>query len=298
MFNLYKNKVVFISSFFVFFGSFIFSTTVLASSTSGTIDNTNRYAWSENAGWIDFGTTLGAVTVTSSGLSGYAYGENTGWISLNCSNTSSCDTVSYGVVNDGNGVLSGYAWAEGTGWIDFAPSAGGVTISSSGVFSGSAYGENVGWIIFGVSNPVTTDWRVAVVTSQTSSANTSTVSHSKGGQFFHPNYVLPSTQPKPLIPTTQLPTKTSASTNLWSLSDLEMGQQNAGVMALQKFLNNQSFVVSIIGAGSVGKESNFFGDKTKQALIKFQKKYNITPTAGYFGPKTKAVVKKLLSPSN
>src|SRR6185369_7308926 len=82
---------------------------VFASSTDGTIDSTNRYAWNENAGWIDFGASSGNVHVTDSALSGYAFSELMGWISLNCSNTSSCGTVDYKVSNNSEGSLSGYA---------------------------------------------------------------------------------------------------------------------------------------------------------------------------------------------
>ena len=144
------------------------TTTVLASETNGTIDAGNRYAYSENLGWIDFGTTEGAVHVTDTALTGYAWGENVGWISLNCSNDSSCATVDYKVANNGTGTLSGYAWSENLGWIDFSPSGGGVTIDSAGDFQGSAWGENVGWITFNcavtsscgtVNYKVKTDWR-------------------------------------------------------------------------------------------------------------------------------------------
>lgn len=146
---------------------------VLAAST-GTISSVNRYAWSENAGWIDFGTSEGSVTVTDSALTGYAWGENVGWISLNCSNTSSCGTVDYKVTNDGNGTLGGHAWSENLGWILFAPDNGGVTIGSSGVFSGWAWGENVGWITFNCSDTsscATVDYKVS---TGWSAASTST----------------------------------------------------------------------------------------------------------------------------
>ena len=39
---------------------------VFASSTDGTIDSTYKYAWSENVGWINFGTTEGNVHITDS----------------------------------------------------------------------------------------------------------------------------------------------------------------------------------------------------------------------------------------
>lgn len=143
---------------------------VLASSSDGTIDATHRYAWSENLGWIDFGTTAGNVRVTDAALTGYAWNETTGWISLNCSNDTSCGTVEYKVTNTSAGVLGGNAWSENVGWIQFAPTHGGVTIDSSGNFSGYAWGENVGWIVFNCTNQsscgtvsykVSTDWRPA-----------------------------------------------------------------------------------------------------------------------------------------
>jgi len=123
-------------------------TIVFASTTDGTINTTNKYAWGENIGWLNFSTTEGDVHVTDSALSGYAWAENIGWIYLN------------DIDNDGEGNLSGYAWSENTGWIDFAPTYGGVTINSSGEFSGYAWGENIGWIVFGgFDNSVKTDWR-------------------------------------------------------------------------------------------------------------------------------------------
>lgn len=139
-----------------------------ASSTNGAIDSTNRYAWTENAGWLDFGGSLGAVAITDSALSGYAFSETLGWLSLNCANDSSCATVDYKVSNNGNGTLTGYAWGENAGWVRFDPTGGGVSINSSGEFSGYAYGENIGWVVFNcgttgscatVDYKVGTDWR-------------------------------------------------------------------------------------------------------------------------------------------
>jgi len=156
-----------------------------ASITDGTIDSTYRYAWSENVGWIDFGTTEGDVHVTDSALTGYAWAENIGWISLNCSNDSSCGTVDYKVSNTSEGTLSGNAWTENNGWIDFNPTGGGVTIDSNGDFAGYAWGENIGWIVFNcattsscgaVDYKVKTDWR-----PQSARPSTTTTTPSPGG---------------------------------------------------------------------------------------------------------------------
>jgi len=121
----------------------------------GNIDTLNKWAWSTNAGWINFNPAHGGVTVCADHLEGYAWGENIGWIRLGTfsgcaahtySNASAAD---YGVNKNGSGVLSGYAWSTNAGWINFHPSFGGVTISpSSGSFDGYAWAENVGWISF------------------------------------------------------------------------------------------------------------------------------------------------------
>jgi len=54
---------------------------------AGNIDPANNFAWSENAGWINFGPTNGGVTITNGSFYGYAWSENVGWIHLNGSPT-------------------------------------------------------------------------------------------------------------------------------------------------------------------------------------------------------------------
>ncbi|MDP2910640.1 MAG: hypothetical protein Q8N58_02555, partial [bacterium] len=137
----------------ILIGQLIPDVFISASTTDGTIDSAYRYAWGENIGWIDFGTSNGNVHVNDSGLSGYALSENVGWIYLS------------DVANDGAGNLSGYAWSENAGWINFAPTYGGVIIGSSGDFTGSALSENAGWIIFNGDYTVRTDWRPQSVRS-------------------------------------------------------------------------------------------------------------------------------------
>ena len=106
------------------------------------------FAWSENAGWINFAPTSGpGVTVDDAAVSGMAWSENLGWITL--------FPIAGGVMNDGAGHLSGYAWGENAGWINFA----GVSIDANGRFAGYAWGENVGWINFATQAQVVTTWR-------------------------------------------------------------------------------------------------------------------------------------------
>lgn len=128
----------------------------------------SQYAWGENVGWLNAepnGDGAVGIMVESDQLSGWMWGENIGWCSLSCVNTSSCATVDYGVLNDGNGILTGVAWCENAGWMNFAPTVGGgVTIDpTTGEFSGNAWGENIGWVSFAtmggsVNYGVTTAW--------------------------------------------------------------------------------------------------------------------------------------------
>ncbi len=86
-YNLKKSawqRKKFLEKFIVFLIIFISIPFIaFASITDGTIDSTYKYAWSENTGWLNFGTTEGNVHVTDSALTGYAWAENIGWINLN-----------------------------------------------------------------------------------------------------------------------------------------------------------------------------------------------------------------------
>src|SRR3989344_3247819 len=123
-----------------------------ASTTDGTIDATNKYAWGDRMGWVNFGTSGGNVHVTDSALTGHAWSENYGWINLNPTQS--------GVKNNNEGDLSGYAWGEKLGWVDFSS----VSISAAGVFSGTAVVSftSLGSVSFDCTNcSVVTDWRPA-----------------------------------------------------------------------------------------------------------------------------------------
>ena len=302
------SKAIFVVFFILLFFSYI--PQAFASTTSGTINTSNKYAWGENIGWVDFNATSSAVTVTDSELTGYAYGENIGWISLNCSNTSSCGTVDYKVTNNAEGTLGGYAYSENAGWINFAPAGSGVNIDSSGVFSGYAYGENIGWINFNadVNNtyPVTTDWRKAslriVTPPATSGGSVGRTGGSSGGGSI-------------VVPLTPITTSTSTPSSLCPIGytcapsqgisikpntphytfkyDLSIGAKSLDVKYLQTFLNSHSFLVSKTGAGSLGKETSYFGSATRNTLAKFQKANNIKPAVGYLGPITRGFINNM-----
>jgi hypothetical protein len=78
-------------------------------------------------------------------------------------------------------------------------------------------------------------------------------------------------------------------------SNLGIGTDSGDVQILQSVVLNtdKDTKVSETGAGSPGKESTYFGAKTKQAVIKFQKKHGIVPASGFVGPMTRAYINKL-----
>lgn len=74
--------------------------------------------------------------------------------------------------------------------------------------------------------------------------------------------------------------------------NLTTGMSGADVKALQQYLNTNGFPVALSGAGSKGKEIDYFGPGTKKAVMAFQKKNGIVPNTGTFGPKTRAMVER------
>lgn len=77
--------------------------------------------------------------------------------------------------------------------------------------------------------------------------------------------------------------------------DLEPGTVGADVLCLQQYLNTNGFVIAEAGAGALGKETDEFKTLTKAAVIKWQVAHNISPASGYFGPKSRAMYKSLIT---
>jgi hypothetical protein len=70
--------------------------------------------------------------------------------------------------------------------------------------------------------------------------------------------------------------------------DLTVGSTGLDVLALQKWLNSHGYQVT-----APGHETTYFGNLTKAAVAAFQVAKGITPSAGFFGPKTRAVINNL-----
>ncbi len=147
--------------------------TVNASATNGAIDSTNKYAWSDVGGYINFAPTKSTISITDSALSGYIWSENDGWINLS--------PPTGGVANNNNGILSGSAWNPLKGWISFS----GVTIDSSGKFHGKAVGSKETISFDCTYCDVRTDWRPAStrIANATLISNPTKAPISAGGGF-------------------------------------------------------------------------------------------------------------------
>lgn len=128
---------------------------IVYAGSGSNIDPVHKFAWSANAGWVNFNAAHGGAKVFPDHLEGYAWAENVGWIRLGTHTGGGAHTyantskTNYGVNQDGTGKLSGFAWSTNAGWVNFNPTHSGVTIDPvSGDFDGYAWAENVGWIHF------------------------------------------------------------------------------------------------------------------------------------------------------
>ena len=82
-----------------------------------------------------------------------------------------------------------------------------------------------------------------------------------------------------------------------------VGTEGSIVAVIQRILNQDpDTMVASVGAGSTGHESNYFGAMTRQAVERFQKKYNIVATGtpettgfGIVGPRTWQKMKEVLT---
>ena len=73
--------------------------------------------------------------------------------------------------------------------------------------------------------------------------------------------------------------------------NLTIGSQGQDVKNLQMFLNDNGYIIAQSGAGSPGNEVSYFGQKTQQALAKFQKASGL-PASGFLGAMTRAYLEK------
>ena len=152
-------KKIILSASLVLGGVGVVAGVALAVTANINTGASERYAWNNAIGWIDFGN--GEVEVTNSELKGYA-SSSVGYIALDCATTPTPPAAdcaggagNWGVVNDGLGNLSGWGWNDNIGWISFfgvSPDYSVTFNTSSGFFSGWAWNDVIGWISFNCNN--------------------------------------------------------------------------------------------------------------------------------------------------
>lgn len=153
---------------------------------AGPIDFTDRYAWNDIIGWLDFyGASGGPAAVTTDKMTRWAISSD-GDFALDCATTPSgdvCSTSNFYVSNN-NGNLAGWAWNDAYGWVSFCGNATEnstwngstwvcpavptyqVTINQTdGEFHGWAWNDIIGWISFNCAEPgvcLTSNYKVKV----------------------------------------------------------------------------------------------------------------------------------------
>ena len=151
-------------------------TTAGSGYAQSTINETNKYAYTTNAGWINFRpdqpSSPNGVVIGEAFLSGYAYAANVGWINFGngapanghaYQNNSATD---FGVNHDGAGNLTGMAYGANIGWINFGWAGETDSLRPrfdliTGRFVGYAYGANIGWVKLGTTF-LTTDTMLCI----------------------------------------------------------------------------------------------------------------------------------------
>ena len=103
-----------------------------------------------------------------------------------------------------------------------------------------------------------------------------------------PGYLFSPTTGKPCYtPSTPQTSNTDNQSNSQNTHRiLKQGMQGNDVKQLQIYLNTHNYPLATTGTGSLNHETTYFGNLTKQAVIKFQLANNLTPD-GIVGPFTR-----------
>src|SRR3989339_586396 len=75
---------------------------------------------------------------------------------------------------------------------------------------------------------------------------------------------------------------------------LKYGMKDIQVKYLQQFLNEKGYIVSRVGAGSVGLETTYFGRATETAVKAYQRAKGLTAD-GIFGFKSRASLSGIMT---
>jgi peptidoglycan hydrolase-like protein with peptidoglycan-binding domain len=76
---------------------------------------------------------------------------------------------------------------------------------------------------------------------------------------------------------------------------LMLGSTGIGVQQLQTILNYFGTFLASNGAGSPGNETQYFGQRTYNALKNFQRTFGLEKVDGIYGEQTKAMIESFLN---
>jgi hypothetical protein len=147
----------------------------------------------------------------------------------------------------------------------------------------------------GSASTVVTPTPAPVVAPSIPTQSTSTIQTTVSIPVITPvmTQVTQTTPTLPIIQTTNQ-SSTSGTSVVVFTTKLALGMRNDQVMKLQVYLNNHGFLVAVIGPGSKGNETTYFGKRTKAALKAFQEAHAVDILAtlglqrgtGFFGVQT------------
>ncbi len=268
------------------------------------------FAWSESVGWFDFSN----VTISNGTLTGYAYNDNTGFLSF-------VDGTSVTTTWTGPSASSGpsSASSRGGGGHSTTEIYASCQISDTTIKVGEEINIDIDIEVKrkGSKEPYTFKWSKilegsnsktthtfttageyiiqgqvsAVYSTKTVTCDTVTVSDklssettdtfkdiiSKYKDFLTKLRNLVIKLPANVV--LLLDTKSSSSTTYFT-RDLELRSTGPSVTSLQNLLIAKGYAIP---AGATG----YFGEQTRDALIKLQQDNNISPAIEYFGPFTR-----------
>jgi len=164
----------------------------LAQAADYPVKDTDKYAYAENAGWVNFKPTGQGATLHANGassfLTGYVWAENVGYIKLAYDNNAvapftNTTNSNWGVNADAAGNLSGYAWSKTAGWIKFDHSYTPATFNTAtGALDGYAWSQNLGWIHFKNAAPAyNVSFALTATLTTTAISSITTTSAASGG---------------------------------------------------------------------------------------------------------------------
>ena len=249
--------------------------------------------------------TLGGAVTASGGANSTAHGFNVGTdTNYGTTTTITADFATGSFSSD----ITGLACSTLYHYRSYATNTAGTGVSSDSTFTTAAcpsFGHNSGHpdVVFNAqsSGPAPVSQTI-VMTSGSQSTGANVSPNPSGGSSLLSQ--TSTTLPHIVTGTTiSLVVATGLPSGFQFKEDLKPLVTKDDIKNLQIFLNNNGFPVSTTGVGSKGKENNYFGLKTKQALIKFQEAHakdilvpqGLKHGTGMLGPYSRKVINAWLS---